>query len=127
MFIHHSKFRLARELCFKSKHRVRIGAVVVNKKQIVGVGFNKMDKTHPLITSRNPKKKLHAEVDAIIGIDRRKLIGAIIYVYRERLDGKIGMCRPCPDCQAILKEAGVRKAFYTDPTLETNVGELNLE
>jgi len=118
--------QLAKRLSFKAKHRVRIGAVITNKKQIVGVGFNKMDKTHPLITGRNPKKKLHAEVDAIIGIDRRNLEGGTIYVYRENLNGEVAICRPCVDCQAILEEAGIKEVYYTDPKEKGNIGYLCL-
>ena len=124
--IQDSKMQLAKRLSFKSKHRVRIGAVISNKRHIVGVGFNKMDKTHPLITSRNPKKKIHAEVDAIIGVDRRHLDGATIFVYRELRNGKIGFCKPCVDCQAILAEVGVRRAIYTDPTQKDSIGEIDL-
>ena len=120
------KLQLAKKLSFKSTHRVKIGAVIARGKHVIGVGFNKINKTHPLITRRCPHKKLHAEVDALIGIDRHLLRHAVIYVYRERLDGQIGMCKPCPDCQAILREVGIHKAFYTDPTERGNVGELKL-
>lgn len=124
--IYNSKIQLARKLSYKARHRVRIGAVVAKGKSVVGVGFNKMDKTHPLITRRNPLKKLHAEVDAIIGIDRNQLIGSTIYVYRELLNGKLGMCKPCIDCQFILREAGVKKAYYSDPSIEGGIGVMEL-
>lgn len=78
------------------------------------------------MTKRNPLKKIHAEVDAVIGIDRHLLTGTTIYVYRERLDGKIGMCKPCIDCQAIMKELGILRAIYTDPSEKDNVGEIKL-
>lgn len=124
--IYNSKMQLARKLSFKGNHRVRIGAVIASGKRVVGIGFNKVNKTHPLITKRNPLKGIHAEVDAIIGVDRHLLHGTCVYVYRELRNGKIGFCKPCIDCQAILKEVGVKKAIYTDPSNENQIGEMEL-
>lgn len=93
---------------------------------MVGLGFNKHTKTHPKITKRNHWKHIHAELDAIIGAERHLLIGATIYVFRELRNGQIGFCKPCIDCQAILKEAGIKKAIYTDPFLPHNLGILVL-
>lgn len=123
--INNPKMQLAKKLSLKSTHRFRIGAVIVKKKSIVGVGFNKIWKTHPLI-SKGTHKKLHAEVDAIIGQSRRHLEGSIIYVYRDLRNGEVGLCKPCVDCQQILKEAGVKKAYYTDPEEKGCVGEMEI-
>jgi deoxycytidylate deaminase len=119
-------FQLARSLSYHSTHRVRIGAIVIQGKSIVGTGFNKA-KTHPLISRKSPHKKLHAEISAIIGVDRKNLVGATMYVYRELLDGSIGICRPCCDCQEILQEAGIRIVHYTDPKEPTSVGTLQFD
>ena len=116
---------LAKKISYKGIGRVRIGAVLVSGKGIVNVGFNNTLKTHPII-SKNCHKKLHAEVDCIIGIHRRCLRNGVMYLYRERLDGKIGMCRPCSSCEAILKSAGIKKVYYTNPNIAGYVGEMKL-
>lgn len=122
--LYSSPMKLAKKLSFKSNSRVRIGSVLIKGKSVIGVGFNKIWKTHPLMSSRNPHKKLHAELDSILGIDRHLLIGSTIYVYRQLRDGTLGLCRPCVDCQAILKEAGVYKGYYTDPKENNFIGEI---
>lgn len=121
-----NKMQLAKKLSFKSSHRVKIGAVIAKGKHVVGVGFNKIHKTHPMMTRLCGHKKIHAELDAVIGVDRHLLVGATVYVYRERLDGQLGMCKPCVHCQAILREVGVKWAVYTNPDEPGGVGEMKL-
>lgn len=118
--------QIAKRLSYKSQHRCRIGAVIMNGKTVVGLGFNKHRKTHPKITSRSHWKHIHAELDAIIGAQQNLLEGSTIYVFRELRNGQIGLCKPCIDCQAILKEVGIKKAIYTDPSLPHNLGLLVL-
>ena len=54
----------------------------------MGVGFNRMDKTHPTMQRNNPDKTwtpgLHAEVHACLGVELNLLHGATIYVARLR-------------------------------------------
>ena len=111
-----SFFQLARNVSFHSKHRVRVGAVIVKNGKPISVGFNKL-KTHTMYKKVNhPKsayiRSLHAEMAALISA-RTDLRGAVIYVYRERKDGSVGTAKPCPVCQMLLKEAGVREAWFT--------------
>jgi deoxycytidylate deaminase len=116
--------QIAKALSFHSTFRVRIGAVVVDRKSVVSVGWNKQ-KTHPII-SRNNYRKLHAEISCVVGGDRDLLRGATMYVYRENLNGELAICKPCPWCQAILKEAGIREVFYIDPSEKDSIGRMEL-
>ena len=126
MTLQHPCFKLARNISFKSTDRFKIGAVVAKGKRIISVGYNQMHKTHPRMYKQNPKKKLHAELHAIIGIYKTDLTNATVYVYRERLDGLIGLSKPCIYCQVILEEAGIKKVFFTDPNELNYIGQMRL-
>jgi deoxycytidylate deaminase len=114
---------LARAMAKRSLHReFSVGAVVTRRGQVISVGTNSGEKTHP--ATRNRMRRVHAEVDAIIGIDRDQLRNGIAWVYRERIDGTLGSAKPCPDCQRLLTLAGIREAIYTDP--DTGYGMMTL-
>lgn len=104
-------FELAKALSTKSSYHHKIGAVVVKKNRVLGVGFNKPEKTHP--KSTNEFNTIHAELDAIIGVDDADLEGADIYVYREHANGKPAMSKPCPGCHELIKRVGISNIYYT--------------
>lgn len=105
-------FELARTVSEKSEHpQHKIGAVVVQKNRAVSIGFNQL-KTHS--KSLHEWKSIHAEFHAILGVPKRDLEGATIYVYREHKTGQPAMSRPCPSCLKTLRLAGIKKVCYTD-------------
>ncbi len=104
-------FKLAAKLAKHSDHHTYLlGAVITDKDQIQSVGFNKL-KTSP--ASKHRWNFLHAELSALFRAKFKDLKGCDIYVYRENMNGKVGMARPCSVCMAALKEAGIRKVYYT--------------
>jgi deoxycytidylate deaminase len=109
-----SHFALARRESLKVNFHVRVGAVLVRQHCTISTGKNYPTKTHPLIRKYSNVKTIHAEFDAVIGIDRHLVEGSYLYVYRETRDGKIAMAKPCDMCLAFLIEMGVRKIFYTN-------------
>lgn len=56
---------------------------------------------------------LHAELGAILGVDRSITEGATVYVARIGREGKYKISKPCPMCHAALKHVGVKKVVYT--------------
>ena len=101
--------------------RIRIGAIIVYKKEILSAGVN-IKKSHPMQKKYNsfrfdcPQEYhhyLHAEMRAIINSDKENLVGASIYVFREDNRGKLAPCRPCPACMEVIKKYGIKKIFYT--------------
>ena len=95
----------------------RIGCVVVDKKnRVISIGFNKR-KTHPVqgqLASKYGKKGqifLHAEIDALVKTRKKP---HKIYVARVKRNGKDGLAKPCPICQAAIESAGIKKVFYTE-------------
>lgn len=104
-------FDLAAKLAKQSTHHThRFGAVIVDKNKIVSVGTNKI-KTHP--RSQHKWHMLHAELSALFSVRFEDLRGCDIYVLRENLNGRKGNSKPCKVCEAALREAGIRKVYYT--------------
>lgn len=122
---HAMMFAIARRAASASTGKYRLGCVIAQGKRVIGVGTNNMEKTHPMI-SKNTYKTIHAEVDAVIGVPRDQLRGAVAYVYRERADGSLGMAMPCKDCACILASLGVRIAYYSDPLAAGGFGKTSL-
>jgi len=105
-------FNLARKLSHRSEHpQHKMGCVIVNKHNIISIGFNSL-KTHR--KSNSYDNRLHAEIDALIGLSYEETSGGTIYIYRERKDGTLGLARPCTTCMEALKRAGIKKICYTD-------------
>lgn len=104
-------FNTARAVSRKSPSEVKVGAVIVKGNAEISVGFNNMKKTHP--KSPHPFKTIHAEFDAILGVDPADLEGATIYVFREFKDGTRAMSKPCEFCEAALRSAGIHVCYYT--------------
>jgi len=70
-----------------------------------------MTKTHP--KSNASYNTLHAEVDALIGLDFDLTKDCDAYIFREHKDGKLALARPCSTCMLALKKAGINTIFYT--------------
>ena len=113
-----------------SKKNIHIGAVVVHKDKVVGVGWN-TNKTHPCQMKYNKYREsksnrkyvssehlpcLHAEVMALQHATRSfkgDLSKCSIFVYSEKKDGTTRLTRPCMGCSKMLKDLGVKNIYYT--------------
>lgn len=106
-------FYLAKKLAEFSNHAEQhLGAVITKGNRLVSVGWNK-NQTHP--RSKSHFKKLHAELAAIIKA-RQNLRGCSIYIYRETKNGNMALSFPCPSCYSAIKEAEIKRIFYSDAT-----------
>lgn len=98
---------LALKVSRVSEHpKYKLGAIIEYRGMILGVGVNKC-KTHP----RSHSFTTHAELSAILNA-RDDLKGATIYVARENFYG-MANAKPCPACQALLREVGIKEMFFT--------------
>ena len=115
-------FDLAREVSQLSNiTRHNIGAVLVSRNwDVIGVGAN-VRKTHPLQARLAAKVGLehkiflHAELQCLVNCKQRNLDGARLFVYRELVDGSLGLARPCPICLEGIKQFGIKQIWYTTP------------
>ena len=101
---------LAKTTAARSTHDFRLGAVIFKGRNVISMGWNKAEKTHP--KSNTPYGRIHAEFDAInsAGTD---IVGADIYVHRLLKNGNPGLSRPCRGCMTKLREAGIRNIFFS--------------
>jgi len=105
-------FELAKKLSYKSDYPPhKLGAVVVRRNAILGIGFNKT-KTHPKAKTRF--KTIHAEMAAILNTQTEDLTGCSIYVYRETKDGKPALAKPCEYCLELIRQVGIKHIYYSD-------------
>ncbi len=87
-----------------------MGAVIIKNGKPIAAGFNK-NRTHP--RAKNYTRKIHAELDALIGY-RLPAEKADIFVVRITNGGTMATSKPCRDCWILLKEAGLKTATYID-------------
>jgi len=91
--------------------KYRLGAAIYNKKgKLISIGWNK-HKTHPRYGS-HIFSRIHAEGDALIKAlkTRKSLRDSYIVVYRQNGN----RAKPCPCCESMLREAGIKYVYYTD-------------
>jgi deoxycytidylate deaminase len=115
-------FAAAKAVSELSDHRIQMGCVVVNKHRIISSGSNSISKCHRVQAELDTKRfgedcpgKLHSETSALLPLIRSgvDLSDASIYVYREHKDGTLAMARPCPSCERLIRQCGIRKICFT--------------
>ena len=96
---------LAKDLSARSIIKIKVGAVIFNKREIVSWGWN-----HP-----GNGYGEHAEFMAIHRISNRSIrypdLSLFIAVYSTR-KGKPITSRPCGNCERVLRNVGIRGAVY---------------
>lgn len=101
---------------------VHIGSVVVYNHHIISSGYNSR-KSHPLQKVLNKERYsedkghlLHSETSSLLPLLNRKDINwkkVDIYIYREYKNGDLAPSRPCPSCQKLIRELGIKRVHYT--------------
>lgn len=110
--------KLAQKLAISSEYgNFRHGAVLEKGSAILSIGINNEKYSSVGAKFRHSNKghsTYHAEISAILGLDRCVTKGATIYVVRaSKKDGSMRMSKPCDMCHAVLKERGVAKVVYS--------------
>ena len=109
---------LAKKVAEQSNYgKFRHGAVLVKGSSIRNVAYNKHRHCGfgKRFRDRNEgDATLHAELGAILGVDRSITQGSTIYVVRINREGHPRMSKPCPMCENAMKHVGVKRVVYTD-------------
>ena len=105
--------------CEKTSH----GAVLVKGGNIINAARNKWSYSSFGKRFRERDKgisTLHAELAAVLNLDRSITQGTDIYVVRVNKAGEYKMSKPCSMCEAALKHVGIKRIYYTtdNDTLE---------
>lgn len=92
---------------------LRLGAALYSGSRLLSVGANRWH-SHPDSDNNNVFcRSLHAEHCALV---RRQHYDApsrmTLYVARRREDGSTGCSRPCSNCVALARLAGVRRVWF---------------
>ena len=101
--------RIAKKESFKSHAPYKLGCVIVQKRKIIGRGYN-LYRTDPHM-GVGYHQYYHAETKALKealskGYD---VEGATAYIYRE---GGL-LAKPCVNCQKVLRSFGITEFVYT--------------
>ena len=68
-----------------------------------------------------PNPAIHAEYRVM----RKAGHGAVVYVARQRKDGRIGLAKPCSHCLCTLRNKGAARVYYTVAEHEFDCIQLN--
>jgi len=95
-------------------------AIVAQGSKILGVGYNRhgwSSKQKGKYCARKQNSAMcsvHAEVDALLKVASKEDIkGSTVYVVRINRKNELAMSKPCPMCETILREHGVKRAFFS--------------
>jgi deoxycytidylate deaminase len=111
-------FQLAKKMASASTYgNFRHGAVLASGGAIISLGINNEKYCSMGAKHRSPSKGVstyHAEIHALLNLDRSVTKGAVMYVARaSKGNQEDRMSRPCPMCHAVMEERGIKAVFYT--------------
>lgn len=90
------------------------------KRKVIGSGVNDYNKSHPLMKmyalkakESCAKIKKHAELSALLSAGNKIVHSMLV----QRFDslGNPALAMPCPTCQVLLKDFGVKFVEFTSP------------
>jgi len=112
-------FELAKRVALQSNFPAyRHGAVLVRGKSVRNSACNKDSFCSFAARFRNKhiqegRATLHAELGAILGVDRSITEGSTIFVTRIGKKGDYKMSKPCPMCHEAMRHVGVKRVVYS--------------
>lgn len=120
--------RKCREHKFDSAMKFTLCAILVKSGRVLSIGFNRSGYSAMMTKHKHHDGvcSVHAEVDALLQARMCDVTDATIYVARIRKEGDLGLAKPCPMCQSILHEQGIKTAFFTLIGSDNAFGTLNL-
>jgi deoxycytidylate deaminase len=106
--------RVAQQTEFKE---YRHGAVLVKGGTVINTSCNKNKYKAWAGRFRKSQKgyaTVHAEIGAILGLDRSITEGATVYVVRVGKCGSLRNSKPCQMCEAAMQYVGIKKVVYSN-------------
>lgn len=124
----HNRFLdIAKKLALRSPYKkFRHGAILVKGGSIRNGACNSNDYCSFGAKFRKEpgKATIHAEIGAVLGIDRSVTEGATVYVARLNKREETRLSKPCSMCEAVLRHVGIKKVIYTVSDSEIEVYRL---
>jgi deoxycytidylate deaminase len=105
-----------------ANRRFQIVATAFDRRgRVIGAGTNDYRKSHPLMqlyAKRAGESEMkiyqHAELAAILSAGRKEIYK--ILVQRFDAKGDMALAMPCPTCQEMIKDFGIKVVQYTSPS-----------
>jgi len=95
---------LVARLAAKSQHKNHQHVAIVTRGgAVVSVGYN-----------GGPNGCVHAEAMALGKLWPSERVGTKLHSIRLMKSGRMGLAKPCPECQKLIEESGVKAVFYSD-------------
>lgn len=109
--------RMSRELFHVPVGPHKHFSYIVHKNNILSVGFNNTQKTHPFACKfKHPYNTIHSELNAIKKMRYPLEILEDCSIYNVRLGQSkhVRLSKPCEKCYNMLMYFNINKIFYTD-------------
>ena len=110
-------FNIARKTALCSAQTdYKHGAVLVKGGSVINTSCNKnrlVSFGSRFCTEHDGIATLHAELGAILGLDRTVTEGATLYVARIGKDGGYRLSKPCSMCTAAMQHVGIKRVFWS--------------
>jgi len=104
----------ARKQSLLSDYTHKVGCVIVSGNVIISKAYNEI--RYCKVGGKSYSKwegSLHSERSACRKVDKDKLIGSTVYIYRETKDGKPALAYPCPSCFKMLNELHIKRIIFS--------------
>lgn len=96
----------------KGRNRFRLGAILADGPIALSWAVNSY-KTHPRLVRFYEYPHIHAEAGCILKAGFDACRHRQLYVARIRRSGSPASAKPCKECQAFIKLAGISQVYYT--------------
>jgi len=106
----------AKKIALQSGEDYRHGAVLVKGGSVINTSMNKNSYCSFGMRFRKKDKGLatvHAELGAILGVDRKLTYGATVYVARIGKQEDYKLSKPCSMCKAAMQHVGIKRVVFT--------------
>ena len=116
-------FHIAIKAALLSTYKHRMGAVVVKNGRVLSIACNSIRHKK----GRFDKKwinSLHAEQAALLQLTDAQTKRAILYIVRVKSSGAFGSSFPCPHCQSIIIQKGIKRVHYINGKGEEDIWQV---
>lgn len=93
-------------------------AIVVKGNRLLSIGINSLNAPKRFTRPHRDNMHLHAEVDALLNLDRNKTRGATIFIYGQTAAGnEMSSTSPCNTCINMIDTMGIKRVVYMEKGL----------
>lgn len=98
-----------------SQHpKYHFSCCIIKGNRLISVGINKVAAPKRFIKRHRENMALHAEIDALLGIDKERLKNATLYIYGQTAAGNKMITRPCTTCLNFINQMNIKRVVYSN-------------